>query len=481
MIREAAMRSAVIVLGLAVGSLLLSCGETTEPLPILGSVVVTPDSATLAYMGETVQFTARALDENGSEIVGLTFTWTSSNESCATVNSSGLVTAVSSGTSTITATTGFGRILGSATVTVADTMAPAAISDLEVADSLGTSITLIWTASGGDNQTGTAAEYDLRRATWPISETNWDDAHRVVDMPAPKGAGWPEAMTVTGLDLGTRYHFAIRVGDEAGNWSSISNIVAASPYPEAGLRFLVATQDGILAVDRDASFEFFITGRAHREVEVSGDRVYTVEISGIDEWDLDGSHVRHIPIPDAPTGCGWQFAALPGDRFALMSNSLDSIYFIDDAGNLLAEVGILGTPDLHLQNLDGVVVGNALIISEDGENRLLRVDLNTYEISVFRDLSNLFGWLGAIEYRHGYYYICQAQKIYRFQERGGLELIAELEPQLYNITGIVVVGGQSFVTLNFDGSIFRVDNATGQLTRLLSELDYPKDLELVGN
>ena len=362
----------------------------------------------------------------------------------------------------------------------ADVSPPAAISDLAITDSLGTSITLTWTASGDDNETGTAAEYDLRHAMWPITEANWDDADRVAGVPAPGVAGTIQQMTVTGLALSTRYHFAVRVGDEAGNWSGISNVVAASPYPEAGLRFLVATQDGILAVDRDGSFEVF-TGQHGRRVEVTGDRVYTWGITeGITEWDLDGSWVRYIPIPDGVPG-SWYFAALPSDRFAIMSNSLDSIYFIDDAGNLLAAVGMLVPANEGWQNLYGVVVGHALIISEDGSNNLLRVDLNTYEISVFRTLSGLSGWLGAIEYRHGYYYICQAQKIYRFQESGALELIAELGPDLNNITGIVVVGGQSFVTLNHAGAMYRVHNATGQVTRLLEGLDYPTDLELIGN
>ncbi|UCG87590.1 MAG: fibronectin type III domain-containing protein [Gemmatimonadota bacterium] len=356
---------------------------------------------------------------------------------------------------------------------VVDTIAPAAISDLIITDSLGTAITLTWTASGDDNQTGTGAEYDLRQAMWPITEVNWNEADQVAGVPAPEVAGTIQQMTVTGLALGTRYHFAVHVGDEAGNWSSVSNAVAASPYPEAGFGFLVATRDGIFAVDVDASFEFFISGG--REVEVKGDRVYT---RGISEYDLDGMLVRRIPVPDDIPGY-INFAALPGDRFALMSHSLDSIYFIDDAGNRLADLGILEAPDNSLQNLDGIVVGDAFIISDDGNNHLLRVDLNTYEMSVFRDLSNLSGWLGAIAYRHGYYYICQAQKIYRFQESGHLELIAELGPDLYNITAIVVAGGHSFVTLNFAGAIYRVNDATGQVTSFLEGLDYPTDLELI--
>ncbi|MFQ6047702.1 MAG: PQQ-binding-like beta-propeller repeat protein, partial [Gemmatimonadales bacterium] len=58
--------------------------------------------------------------EGGSAISGKTFTWASSDESVATVSSSGLVTAVASGMATITATTD--AVSGEATITVLVTL-----------------------------------------------------------------------------------------------------------------------------------------------------------------------------------------------------------------------------------------------------------------------------------------------------------------------------------------------------------------------
>jgi uncharacterized protein YjdB len=109
----------------------LSCGEEVPtnltPTPVdLFTVTVTPSSITLVSVGETVQLTAIA-----PLCSGVTFTWSSSDSSIATVNTSGLVTAVANGTATITASvtcvsfpavvggpTG-GDVSGTATVTVA--------------------------------------------------------------------------------------------------------------------------------------------------------------------------------------------------------------------------------------------------------------------------------------------------------------------------------------------------------------------------
>ena len=75
---------------------------TVDPPPV-ASVRVSPQSASIAE-GETRRFTATALASDGTEISGLRFTWSSDDESVATV-SSGLARGVSAGTAMITATT----------------------------------------------------------------------------------------------------------------------------------------------------------------------------------------------------------------------------------------------------------------------------------------------------------------------------------------------------------------------------------------
>ena len=84
---------------------LTTCGKdspTGPPAP--SSVAVTPASATLTAVGQTIQLNAAVVDLNGKAIAGATVAWTSSNASVASVSPSGLVTAHQTGTTTIKTT-----------------------------------------------------------------------------------------------------------------------------------------------------------------------------------------------------------------------------------------------------------------------------------------------------------------------------------------------------------------------------------------
>ncbi|WP_067049542.1 PGF-pre-PGF domain-containing protein [Methanofollis ethanolicus] len=83
--------------------------------PILTSINVTPAVADLK-VNEKQQFTAAALDQNDRPMTGLTFEWSSSNETVGTVNETGYFTAHAAGTTTVTATNE--TVEGTADVTV---------------------------------------------------------------------------------------------------------------------------------------------------------------------------------------------------------------------------------------------------------------------------------------------------------------------------------------------------------------------------
>src|SRR2546430_13953441 len=72
------------------------------PLPV-ASVMVTPASATVS-VGGTVLLVATLKDANGNVLLGRTVTWASGNTSVATVSGTGIVTAATPGSATITAT-----------------------------------------------------------------------------------------------------------------------------------------------------------------------------------------------------------------------------------------------------------------------------------------------------------------------------------------------------------------------------------------
>jgi hypothetical protein len=103
---------------LCLGSALVGCSNQG-----LDSVQVTPAAQSLA-VGQTVQFTATGIYGNANhpatQNITSVVTWTSSLPSVATVSSSGLATAVSAGTTTITASaTGFaGPVNSTAGLTV---------------------------------------------------------------------------------------------------------------------------------------------------------------------------------------------------------------------------------------------------------------------------------------------------------------------------------------------------------------------------
>jgi len=101
----------LIVLALLVGA----CGGSSEPTPTVASVEVTPATAD-REVGETVQLSAAVKDAAGNLMQGQSVTWSSSAQSVASISASGLVTANSLGSATLTATAG-GKS-GTATITV---------------------------------------------------------------------------------------------------------------------------------------------------------------------------------------------------------------------------------------------------------------------------------------------------------------------------------------------------------------------------
>ena len=80
------------------------------------SVAVLPAEATIAALGDTLRLAAEAFDANRHAVAGADFAWESTDGAVATVEGSGLVTAVGNGTATITASAGSAS--GMAAVTV---------------------------------------------------------------------------------------------------------------------------------------------------------------------------------------------------------------------------------------------------------------------------------------------------------------------------------------------------------------------------
>ena len=85
---------------------------------VAAEVTLSPSSLVLAGPGTTETVTASVIDAGGSEIVNPDLTWSSSDESIATVSGSALVTAVAIGLATITVTNGGQTVTQAFSITV---------------------------------------------------------------------------------------------------------------------------------------------------------------------------------------------------------------------------------------------------------------------------------------------------------------------------------------------------------------------------
>ena len=104
--------------------------------PVASTVTVAPETATLAING-TQQFEATVLDQSGKPMSGIEVTWTSSDEAVGTIDETGLFTAVSEGTTTVTATAE--NATGEATVTVtAEELPEPALDSIRIAPATAT-------------------------------------------------------------------------------------------------------------------------------------------------------------------------------------------------------------------------------------------------------------------------------------------------------------------------------------------------------
>ena len=112
--------------------------------------------------------------------------------------------------------------------TLVDTIPPGQVTDLAGVFATVASVELNWTAPGDDGDEGNASEYDLRYSLDPISEETWEDAIRLEDVAAPSPSGTSESFTVTGLELGTTYSFAIKTVDDMLNESELSHVLSRS-------------------------------------------------------------------------------------------------------------------------------------------------------------------------------------------------------------------------------------------------------------
>lgn len=183
------------------------------------SIDITPSGAVVAP-GETQQFDARVADRYGNALDGVDVDWRVADPAVASVDSKGLVTGLSAGTTPLIASaltsrgqtiSGYGWVAtedaSGGESTDSGTQTPSAVgrvTDLRIVGSSDHSITVALTEV--DDGTGQPANYAIRRGSPTIS---WSLAASTQQLIAGTGVGKTIEYTLTGLASDTYYQLQL--------------------------------------------------------------------------------------------------------------------------------------------------------------------------------------------------------------------------------------------------------------------------------
>ena len=240
--------------------------------PVPTTVSVTPDTVALTALEQTAQLTAEVRDQAGRAMVDVPVSWASTDTTVVAVDSTGLVTAVSSGTATITATAD--EASGEAVVTVMQSAGSVVVSPAADTVVLGDTLRLV------------ATTYDENGHLVPDATFTWSSTD--VSVARVDGSG-----LVTGVAEG-RATITATAGDAFGT----AEITVTSP-DRAALMALYNATDGPNWVNSDG----WVTDAPLRDwygVETDGaGRVVRLDLSGLWDSDFRGytPHGLRGPIP----------------------------------------------------------------------------------------------------------------------------------------------------------------------------------------
>ena len=212
--------------------------------------------------------------------------------------------------------------------------------------------------------------------------------------------------------------------------------------------------------------------------------VYVQLGNTITVYDAEGTGQRSFAIPPEVLETT-SFTVLPDGGIAFLSNRNDAIYFVDQEGKHLKTLAMLEEPDRHIQTVTGIVVDGRLIVSNNGQGEVIAVDLETYEMSVFRNLKQLKGAIGTIAHADGVFYIAHYHDIYSFTADSE-EITKVVTTPRGNITEIIVEDDQLFAAVNSywprpkqSPTVYEVNLKTRELAELKNAVDNPESLLLL--
>ena len=136
-----------------------------------------------------------------------------------------------------------------------DITPPAAIADLAIDSTSEGMVCLSWTAVGDDGNTGTASSYEIHYCTDSANLVDWSSTSTCFIPSKPSESGSIEKVNINVYCEDLIFYFAIKVKDNEGNISDISNIAKIGTVPDfkvavADPRFNAMVQD-YLGIQKD--------------------------------------------------------------------------------------------------------------------------------------------------------------------------------------------------------------------------------------
>jgi subtilisin family serine protease len=171
-----------------------------------------------------------------------------------------------------------------------ETTPPGDLADFRLTNVTRSTIAFAWTAVGDDGAAGRAVYYDVRWSNGPISASSFESATQLSDARLPARAGESETGVIRGcFSDGSPIYVAMRVYDEAGNFSQSATLLAEPSGPAMDFGFGAATprsfelgesigleaDDEAAAVELDFDFPYF--GGTYRTIYVSTNGLVTFD------------------------------------------------------------------------------------------------------------------------------------------------------------------------------------------------------------
>jgi FlgD Ig-like domain len=179
------------------------------------------------------------------------------------------------------------------TTSAGDTIRPEA-PVLAVGATTASSVTLSWTATGDDSLTGPAHHYEIRWSVSPITAANFAAATLVTaGVPGPGAPGAAQGCTVNGLNRSVDLYFAMRVHDESGNGSEMSNVPRVDRLLDTAPP---ATPSGLAAGVEPNGVR--VRWNANTEPDLAGYHVYRAATSSGPFNRIDGATVTGVEFVD---------------------------------------------------------------------------------------------------------------------------------------------------------------------------------------